>query len=298
MTAPSSSTAATSLFIQATPVIFVLLWSTGFIGAKLGLPHAEPMTMLSIRFFIVAGILILAAMLFRAPWPSPMQGIHTAVAGLGLHGVYLGGVFAAIDVGVEAGTSALIVSFQPLLVAALAGPILGETVTRRQWTGLLLGLVGVILVIQQKLAAGLGTPFGMGLCVLALGGITFATLYQKKYCAQINLVTGNAIQALAVALALGLIALAIETREVTWHWDFIIALTWLILVLSIGAITLLFLLIRRGAASQVSSLFFLVPPSTALIAWLLFGETFGPVALVGMALVVIGVAMVNLRPSG
>ncbi|MCR9256163.1 MAG: DMT family transporter [Alphaproteobacteria bacterium] len=295
--ADGSPSSAGSLFIKATPLIFVLLWSTGFIGAKLGLPHAEPMTMLSLRFFIVAGILAAAAFLFRSAWPSPRQAFHTAVAGLALHGVYLGGVFAAIDIGVEAGASALIVSCQPLLVAALAGPVLGETVTRRQWAGLLLGLIGVVLVIQQKLAAGLGTPFGMALCVMALFGITFATLYQKKYCAQINLVTGNAIQAFAVAVALGLIALAIETREITWHPDFVIALVWLVFVLSIGAISLLFLLIRRGAAAKVSSLFFLVPPATAVIAWLLFGETFGTVALVGMGLVVTGVAMVNLQPK-
>lgn len=285
-----------SLLIQTMPAVFVVLWSTGFIGARLGLPYAEPMTLLSTRFFIVAVILIVAAQIFRSTWPSPMQTVHISVAGIGMHGLYLGGVFAAISVGVEAGTSALIVSCQPLLVAALAGPVLGEKVTARQWMGLILGLIGVVLVIQQKLAAGLGTPFGMGLCVVSLLGITFATLYQKKYCAQMNLLTGSAIQYFVVAILLGAIALAIETRVMVWHLDLIIAMSWLVLVLSIGAISLLYLLIRRGAASKVSSLFFLVPPTTAIIAWLLFGETFGPIALVGMALVVIAVAMVNMKP--
>ena len=278
------------------PGMFVLLWSTGFIGAKLGLPYAEPMTFLALRFAI-AGVLLLAAVLaFRAPWPrSWSEAGHIAVAGLLLHGVYLGGVFASIHHGVEAGVAALIVGTQPLLVAAASAPLLGERIGRLQWLGFLLGVVGVALVVWRKLALGLGTPLGMGLSVLALFGITAATLYQKRFCADMPLRSGNMIQFAAAAAATGLLALALETREIAWTGAFVFALAWLVLVLSLGAFTLLYILIRRGAAARVSSLFYLVPASTALIAWGLFGERFGPVALTGMALTALGVALINLR---
>ncbi len=292
--APQNTTLTTAVLM---PALFVFLWSTGFIGGKLGLPHAEPMTFLAIRFAIVAAGLTLVALLFRARWPRDWRQIaHLAVVGLLLHGFYLGGVFAAIHDGVEAGTSALIVGIQPIVTAILAGPVLGERVTRRQWLGFLLGLCGVALVVEQKLGLGLGTPFGMGLCVMALFGITLGTLYQKRFCAAMDLRTGNAIQFAAAFAMTTVLAFAFETRVVHWTPEFIIALAWLVIVLSFGAITLLMVLIRQGAASRVASLFFLVPPSAALIAWPLFGETFGLVAIIGMVLVVIGVALVNLSP--
>jgi drug/metabolite transporter (DMT)-like permease len=278
------------------PGVFVLLWSTGFIGAKLGLPYAEPMTFLALRF-VIAGTLLLAVVLaFRAAWPrSWAEAGHIAVAGLLLHGVYLGGVFASIHHGVEAGVAALIVGIQPLLVAAASASLLGERVARLQWLGLGLGVVGVALVVWRKLALGFGTPLGMGLSGLALFGITGATLYQKRFCADMPLRSGNMIQFAAAAAATGLLALVLETREVAWTGAFLFALAWLIFVLSLGAFTLLYILIRRGAAARVSSLFYLVPPATALIAWALFGERFGPVALAGMVLTALGVALVNLR---
>ena len=283
------------------PAVFVFLWSTGFIGAKLGLPYAEPMTFLALRFALVVAILAPLALLMRAPWPDRAADVgHIAIVGVLLHGVYLGGVFAAISLGVEAGTAALIVALQPILTAILAGPVLGERVSLRQWIGFFLGLAGVFLVVYRKLEQGLGTPEGMALAVMALFGITIGTLYQKRFCTQMDLRTGNAIQFAAAAVALGVIAFAIETREITWSGEFVFALGWLVLVMSIGAITLLMILIRQGAASKVSSLFFLVPASTALIAWPLFGETFGPAAIAGMVLVTVGVAMVNLggqRPA-
>ncbi|MEC9346206.1 MAG: DMT family transporter [Pseudomonadota bacterium] len=282
------------------PAVFVFLWSTGFIGGKLGLPYAEPMTFLSIRFAIVAACLAALALLVGAPWPRGRQIAHVAVAGLLLHGVYLGGVFASIHAGVEAGTSALIVGVQPILTAILAGPVLGEKVTLRQWAGLLLGLAGIVLVVEHKLEQGLGSPAGMALSVMALVGITAGTLYQKRFCAAMDLRAGNAVQFLAAFLLTGALALALESRVVDWSGEFVFALGWLVIVLSFGAITLLMLLIRQGAASRVASLFFLVPPMTALIAWFLFGERFGPLAIAGMVLVAVGVALVNLplpRPA-
>jgi len=280
------------------PAVFVVLWSTGFIGARLGLPHAEPMTFLAVRFALVAGLLIAFSLAVRAPWPRGRREIfHIAVAGLLVHGVYLGGVFASIDHGVETGVSALIVGLQPLLVAALALPFLGERLTLRQWAGLLLGLAGVALVITRKLEVGLGTPVGMALSVLALFGLTLGTLYQKRFCSHMDLRTGNAVQLSAACIATGAIAWAFETGRIEWTGSFIFALAWLVFVLSLGAFSLLFLMIRRGAAVQVSSLLYLVPPVTALFGWWLFDEAFGPLALLGMAVAVIGVGLVLFVPK-
>ncbi|MBM3571216.1 MAG: DMT family transporter [Alphaproteobacteria bacterium] len=277
------------------PGVFVVLWSTGFIGAKFGLPYAEPLTFLALRFGIVAGLLAGLAIFVGAPWPPPRAAVHIAIAGLLIHGVYLGGVFASIYHGVEAGVSALIVSIQPLLVAALAGAVLGEGVARWQWIGLVLGLSGVALVVGHKLGSGFGTPVGVVLSVLALLGMSAGTLYQKKYCAQMDLRSGNCIQFAASTLAMLAFAWPLETMAIVWAPQFLFALAWLCLIMSIGAISLLVLLIRRGAASRVSSLLFLVPPCTALMGWLFFDETLSGWSLLGMAAAMTGVALVNLR---
>ena len=276
------------------PALFVVLWSTGFIGARLGLPHAGPLTFLALRFGLAAGLLVLVALATRAPWPSrPAELGHYAVAGLLVHGVYLGGVFVGISLGVEAGVSALIVGLQPLLVAALAGVFLGERVARPQWAGLGLGLLGVALVLARKLGQGPGDALGGLACVAALFGITAGTLYQKRHCAGMDLRTGSVVQFAAAGLATAPLALLFEDNRVSWEGGFVFALLWLVLVLSLGAVSLLYVLIRRGAAARVASLFFLVPPCTALIAWPLFGEALGPVALVGMALTAAGVALAS-----
>ena len=240
------------------PALFVVLWSTGFIGAKLGLPYAGPLTFLTVRFWLAAALFTLLALAM---------------------------------LGVEAGVSAMIVSVQPLLVAALAGLVLSERVAPRQWVGLGLGLLGVVLILARKLGHGLGDALGALACIAALLGMTAGTLYQKRHCAGMDLRTGNVVQFAASGLAMGLLALLSEDNRIVWSGEFVSALLWLVLVLSLGAISLLYVLIRRGAASRVSGLFFLVPPCTALIAWPLFGETLGPVALLGMALTAAGVAM-------
>jgi drug/metabolite transporter (DMT)-like permease len=210
-----------------------------------------------------------------------------------VHAVYLGGVFVGISLGSEAGVSALIVGLQPLLTAALARASLGERVTPRQWAGLGLGLLGVALVLARKLGQGPGDALGSLACVGALFGITLGTLYQKRYCARMDLRTGNVVQFTAAGLATAPLALLSEGFRVSWTGEFVFALLWLVLVLSLGAVSLLYLLIRRGAAAEVASLFFLVPPCTALIAWPLFGERLGPLALMGMGLTAAGVALAS-----
>lgn len=274
------------------PGLFVVLWSTGFIGARLGLPHAGPLTFLALRFGIAAGLLVPVALVTRAPWPRrPAEIGHYAVAGLLVHGVYLGGVYVGISLGVEAGVSALIVGLQPLLTAAFAGALLGERVSPRQWAGLGLGLLGMALVLTRKLGQGPGDALGCVACVAALLGITAGTLYQKRHCSGMDLRTGSVVQFTAAGLSTGLLALVFEDNRIAWGGEFAFALIWLVLVLSLGAVSLLYVLIRSGAAAQVASLFFLVPPCTALIAWPLFGETLGAVALIGMALTAAAVAL-------
>ncbi len=294
--------ATNKLWLGAMPVMFVLLWSTGFIGAKLGLPYAEPMTFLALRFAAAAAILIPLAFFMRAPWPDNWRQVgHIALAGLLIHGAYLGGIYGGMKFGIEAGTSALIVGLQPLLVALFAGWFLGERTSKLQWLGVALGVAGVALVVERKLSLDLGTPLGVGLHLVALFGFSAGTLYQKRFCANMNLLSGSALQLTAAALLVGLLAVFLESGQVNWTGEFIFAFAWLVIVLSIGAFMLFYTLIRRGAAARVSSLLFLVPPAAALIAWPLFGETLGPLSIFGMALAVIGVALINFgvnRPGG
>lgn len=285
--------AANALLLTAMPGVFVVLWATGFIGAKYGLPYAEPFTFLLVRFSVLGVLLALLALLFRAPWPAtPLESARIALAGLMVHGVYLGGVFASIHHGVPAGVSALIVGVQPLLTAVAAGPFLGERVNPRQWLGFILGLVGVFLVVGEKVDLG-GDLSGVALSVLALLGITAGTLYQKRHGGNMPLRSGSAIQFGASAILMAVLALTFETSAIQWTGHFVFALGWLVVVLSLGAISLLMIMIKRGQASKVASLFYLVPPVTALIAFFMFDETLGLAALSGFVLAVLGVALVT-----
>jgi len=284
---------APGLWAAALPGVFVVLWSSGFVAGKFGMPYAGPFTFLEIRYAIVVALLTLVAIATRAPWPRRDKIPAIAVAGLLVQAGYLGGVFAAVSLGVEAGVSALIAGLQPVLTAALAGPLLGETVSKRQWLGLALGLAGVTLAVKTKLALGLGTPAGIGCAIFAMLSITCGTLWQKRYCGLMDLRTGTVVQFAASFVVTAPLALFVDQRGVTWTLNFALALFWLCVVLSIGAITAMFVLIRRGKASEVASLFFLVPPTTAIIAWAMFGETLDPVSLAGMGLVVVAVALVT-----
>ncbi|KJD18022.1 DMT family transporter [Vreelandella aquamarina] len=293
---------AASLGLAAMPGIFVLLWSTGFIGAKFGLPYAEPFTFLFIRFVLTLMLLIPLTWLMRISWPSsPRLWKHIAVSGLLVHGTYLGGVFYGIYLGMPAGLAALLVGLQPLLTATCAGPLLGERLTKQQWLGLLLGLIGISLVLGSKLELGstLSSGFGAGALIsvmAALAGISLGTLYQKRYCTSMPLLSGAVIQYIAAGVLLGFGALLFESREVEWSMTFILTLGWLVLILSIAAILLLMALIKKGEASRVASLFYLVPPVTALQAWWLFDERLPLLGLAGMVIAIIGVVMV-VRPS-
>ncbi|PKO89250.1 MAG: EamA family transporter [Betaproteobacteria bacterium HGW-Betaproteobacteria-10] len=274
------------------PFLFVFLWSTGFIGAKYGLPFAEPLSFLLTRYGFVITLMTVIALATRAPWPrQPMQWLHIGVSGVLVHAVYLGGVFIAIKHGLPAGITALVVGMQPLLTAFGAGWLLGEKVTARQWGGLGLGFVGVGLVVSGKFGdAALGPMLIPAL--VALLGITAGTLYQKRFCAQFDLRSGSVIQFVPTAIVTAIGVALFEDYQIEWTGQFSFALGWLVLVLSIGAISLLNLLIRSGSAVNVASLFYLTPLSTALIAFVIFGENLTLTAAFGMFLAVSGVYLV------
>jgi drug/metabolite transporter (DMT)-like permease len=275
------------------PGLFVVLWSTGFIGAKLGLPYAEPFTFLCLRFLLVLAILLPLCWLTRAPWPN-RQGVgHMTVAGVLMQAGYLGGVFASMHHGMPAGVSALITGLQPVFTAVLGGWLLHERTTLRQWSGFGLGLLGVVLVVGDRIAVHSLTLPAILLSALALASITLGTVWQKRHGGAIDLRSGAAIQFAAAAVVLAPFAFLLETREVRWTGEFVFAMAWLVVVLSLGAIFLLLYLIRQGAATRVASLFYLVPPTTALIAWPLFGESYSLLAAAGMGLGMLAVWLVS-----
>jgi drug/metabolite transporter (DMT)-like permease len=271
------------------PFLFVLLWSTGFVGARLGLPHAEPLSFLTVRYLLVLALLLPLALAMRAPWPrDPRQWLHIGVSGLLLHGTYLGGVFVAIAHGLPAGITALVVGMQPLLTAFGAGLLLGEKVTPRQWLGLVLGLAGVALVVAGR-AGGSWAAEALLPAMVALLGITSGTLYQKRFCPRFDLRSGTVLQFLPTAVVTAIVAAATENFRIAWTGEFVFALAWLVLALSLGAIALLNHLIRSGSAVNVASLFYLTPPTTAVMAWVIFGETLSAAMIAGMALAAAGV---------
>lgn len=301
----TASNARLSLWSATMPWWFVLIWSTGFIVAKYGMPNAEPLTFLALRFGGTLLVMLPVALLTGTPWPMRREGggagridwpliAHLAVSGILIQAVYLGGVWAAIKQGAPAGLAALIVGIQPLLTALFAR-VVGEPVSRRQWLGLLCGFVGVGLVVANKVGVrGIGVG-PVALCVLSLFAITAGTLYQKRFCAHFDLRVGTLVQFGAAFVVTLPAAWALETMQVRWNVEMLGALAWSVLALSIGAISLLFLLIRHGAATKVSSLMYLTPPTTAVMAWLLFGEMLSPLSAAGMVVAALGVALVIER---
>jgi drug/metabolite transporter (DMT)-like permease len=276
-------------------MFFVLLWSTGFIVAKFGLPYAPPLTFLILRCGMAALVLMPVVLVSRAPWPRGRIG-HMAVAGLLMQAGYLGGVWAAIKLGMPAGLSALIVGMQPILTA-FAAPLIGERVRPQQWLGLVLGLSGVALVVYAKISLAGLAPQAIALCLLALVSITIGTLYQRRFCPSFDLRTGTVIQFAATVIALLPLAMLLEgfdlaLTQVQWNARFVGALLWSVFALSIGAIFLLFKLISRNEATQVTSLLYLTPPTTAIMAWFMFGEALSPAGVLGMLVAVTGVAFV------
>lgn len=306
------------MLMRIAPLLFVLLWSTGFIGSKLGAADAEPFTFLSLRFLIVLALLLPVVVVTGRRARGWGERGHALLVGALIHGCYLGGVFWAIRHGMPAGVTALIVSLQPIATSLLAGPLLGERLGARHWLGLALGLAGAVLILLPKLglgpaaagAAAAGTAAASGPAVggitaatiaaslVGLAGITAGTLYQKRFATRVDLVVGAVWQYVGALIVVGAGALMLETRAIEWTPRFMLALGWLVLVLSIGAISLLMLLIRQNAVASVSGLFYLVPAVTAVIAYLMFGETLGPTQVAGLGLATLAVLLIaRPRPA-
>ncbi|HKO67694.1 MAG TPA: DMT family transporter [Burkholderiaceae bacterium] len=285
------------VWLSAAPLAFVLLWSTGFIVAKYAAPHAPPLTFLLYRFAGAIAILAPLIAFTRAPWPHGASSWRDViVVGVLLQATYLGGVWFAIALGMPAGVSALLVGAQPLLTAFLAFTV-NERASRIQWVGLLLGFLGVALVLSDRLTLAGVQPLALGVNFLALAGITAGTLYQKKHATNVDLRTASLIQFAASFVVLLPFAIATESMVVDFTLEFWLALIWSIVALSLVAITLLLVMIRRGRATEVTSLMYLTPPATAIMAWLMFDEMLGPIAWSGVLVTMAGVALVLTKKN-
>ena len=281
--------------VFAAPGVFVVLWSSGFIGAKFGLPYAEPFTFLAARMIAVVLLLAVLIALTRPYWPSRAGILHSALTGVLMHGLYLSGVFVAIREGMPTGIIALIVGLQPVLSSTIANRWLGERVALRQWLGLALGLVGVGLIVQGKTVGGETSLLGWAASIWGLIGITLGTIYQRRFGAGIDWRPGFLVQYFAAGVFCLAGAFLFETRIIQWSVEFLFALGWLVFVLSFSAVWLLYFLIRRAAAARVASLFYLTPPLTAVMGWALFNERLDALAMLGMVICVAGVFLVNWR---
>jgi drug/metabolite transporter (DMT)-like permease len=279
---------------RAAPAIFVLLWSTGFVATKYVVHNADPLTYLAIRMALVVVLMAVIAAIARPKWPDRIGIAHSVVAGILVHGFYLGGTAIAIAHSIPAGLSALIPGLQPILTSTLANRWLGERVMPLQWAGLLLGLAGVLLILHDRPMSG-EAGWGWLASGVSLVSITLGTLYQRRYCGKIDWRAGNLVQYIGVTIFFAVGALLFENRVVHWTTEFVLALGWLAVVLSIGSIGLLYWLIRRSAATSVASLFYLVPAVTAIMTYILFGEWLNPIAIVGMIACAAAVFLVNRR---
>jgi drug/metabolite transporter (DMT)-like permease len=278
----------------AAPAIFVLLWSTGFVGTKYVIRNADPLTYLAIRMAIVVVLMAIICVIARPAWLNRAEVGHSIVAGILVHGFYLGGTAVAISLSIPAGLSALMPGLQPILMATIANRWLGERVTPLQWGGLVLGLAGVALIMHDRPISG-QAGWGWLASVVSLISITLGTLYQRRYCGQIDWRSGNLVQYIAVTIFFTIGAFLFEQRVVHWTAEFVLATMWLAVVLSIGSIGLLYWLIRHQAATSVASLFYLVPAVTSVMAFVLFDERLDAVAIAGMVACAAAVFLVNRR---
>lgn len=282
--------------VRFIPFIFVLLWSTGFVGAKFGLPYAEPFTLLMWRMVFVVPLFLLLIFILRRPKINLFDASIQGLVGLLIHGIYLGCVFAAIDANISAGLSALFVSMNPLVIAVFSGVVLHIKICKREWLGLLLGLLGVLIVLYGASSwEGVITTRGIILLTLALAAIVAGTLIQKRYAQKTDLITGSAYQYLAALLFFTIVSFSLETGVVNWTLNLALTLTWLVIVLSLVAILLLLYMIRHGEAARVASYFYLVPPFAAFWGWLFFDEQWSWMTVVGASLVV--AALILIRPT-
>ncbi|WP_374371967.1 DMT family transporter [Dongia sp.] len=286
----------TNLLMRGVPVLFVLLWATGFLVAKFAIPYAQPFTILTIRFAIAAVMMLVLGLVFGARWPRTKSEIgHIAVTGVLLQAVYLGGCYAAIYAGLSAGIVALIAGLQPIATAALSGPLLGEHLKPMQWLGAVLGFIGLTMVIWHKLSFDPEHVWALVFAFIQLFGITAATFYQKRFCPNADLKAGAAIQYAAATIALLPVVAILGVGEIDWQPEFIFAMGWIVVVLSGISIALLTWMIQRGAASKVASLFYLTPPVAALGGYFMFDERLDALALCGIGVVALGVALVNRK---
>jgi drug/metabolite transporter (DMT)-like permease len=289
--------------VRAMPAVFVGIWSTGFIVARYGMPHAPPMKFLALRYLLSVGAFLVWALVSRAAWPRDRRQLgHLAVTGILMHAGYLGGVWAAVKAGMGAGLAALLVGLQPVLTALWIS-LRGGRVAARQWAGLGLGLAGLVLVVWQKLGLGEVNALNLSFDLIALVCITAGTLYQKRFVQPCDVRTANLVQ-LAAALAVTLPLAGLEHESMRWwladgafNRELAGAIAWSVLGLTLGGSSLLYLLIQRGAATSVTSLMYLVPPTTALMAWVLFGEPITALIVAGMALTAVGVSLVVRSPK-
>lgn len=296
MTDASPPSAKTPLLVLCAPGMFVLFWASGFPVVKFGLDYAEPFTMLAMRSVLCVALVVAILPFVRVRWPRNWRETgHIMVAGFLLQAAYLGCMFVALGEGVSQGVAALIAGMQPLLTAAIVGRFLGERVSARQWAGFVLGFGGLAAVMSERITIGSGTALGLAAIALTPFMITTGSLYQKKFCADMDLRAGMIIQHGTAGIAIFAMALATETREIEWAFELWFTLIWLALVLSVGATNLYYFMLRRGEASRVSSLFYLTPPTTVVLGYITYGETFGPVALAGFAVSVAGVALITSK---
>lgn len=282
------------LAARAAPAVFVVLWSTGFVGTKYVIHNADPLTYLAIRMAVVVVLMAIICAIVRPAWPNRREIGHSIIAGILVHGFYLGGTAVAISLSIPAGLSALMPGLQPLLTSTIANRWLGERVTPLQWGGLLLGLAGVALILHDRPISG-QAGWGWIASIVSLISITLGTLYQRRYCGRIDWRSGNLVQYAAVTVFFTIGAFLFEQRTVHWTAEFILALAWLAVVLSIGSIGLLYWLIRHQAATSVASLFYLVPAVTSVMAYFLFDERLDAVAIAGMVACAAAVFLVNRR---
>jgi drug/metabolite transporter (DMT)-like permease len=282
--------------VRAMPAVFVLIWSTGFIVARYGMPYAPPFRFLTLRYLLSVLCFAAWASLARAALPASGRQLgHLAITGVLMHAGYLGGVWAAVKLGMGAGLAALLVSLQPVLTAIWVSSR-GGRVTPRQWAGLALGFGGLALVVWHKLGLGEIHPANLLLALLALASITTGTLYQKRFVTPCDVRTASLVQ-LAAAFVVTLPLALLESETMHWNLQLGAAMAWSVLALTLGGSSLLYLLIQRGAATAVTSLLYLVPPCTAVMAWLLFNESITALTLAGMALTAFGVSLVVRAPA-
>ncbi len=287
-------------WLRAMPGVFVLIWSTGFIVARYGMPHAPPMSFLVWRYALSILCFLPWILMAKVAWPkSREQWLHLGVVGVLMHAGYLGGVWAAVKAGMGSGLSALVVGLQPVLTAIWLSSTGGQ-VTRRQWMGLTLGFTGLVLVVSRKFGAGgpgdTATWLNLSFAVVALFSITIGTLYQKRFVQPCDVRSANTVQLMAALLVTLPLAL-LETESMVWNAELVGAMAWSVLGLTLGGSSLLYLLIQRGAAASVTSLMYLVPPCTAIIAWFLFSEPINAVTIAGTALTALGVSLVVRAPA-